>query len=64
MNINKILVRTTGADPGFSWGRGGGGGGAGRKRLSARTHITSGKPEVPYGHDSGPFPGSGSCLGV
>ena len=27
----------------------GGGGGGGRKRLGARTHITSAKPDVPYG---------------
>ena len=42
-----------GADPGFSFG----GGGGGRKKLYARTHITSAKSEVPFGRDPGP-PGS------
>ena len=42
----KTLILTppnpyAGADPGFSFK-----GGGGRKRLCARTHITSAKPEV------------------
>ena len=35
------------------FGGGGGGGGWGRKRLCARTYITSVKPEVPYGRGQG-----------
>ena len=41
------LLVSSGADPWFSFG---GGGGGGRKRLCARTHITSGRgPESTYG---------------
>ena len=50
---NLTIHAKNGADPGFSF-RGGG-----RKRLYARTHITSAKFEVPFGRDPGPAgPGS------
>ena len=40
----------SGADPGFSWG----GGGEGGNIICGLTHITSAKPELPYGRGPGP----------
>ena len=57
MIINHNLF-APGADPGFSFG-----GGGGRKRFCARTHITSARPEVPYGRAQGPRKGPGSSRG-
>ena len=47
----------TGVDPGFSFG---GGGGGGRKRLCARTHITSAEPNSLLAGVQGPLKGPGS----
>ena len=52
---SRVQQEETGADAGFSF-RGGGGGGC--KRLCACTHITSAKPEVPYGRGPGLLTGA------
>ena len=46
-NLNNYALKT-GADPGLSLG-----GGGGHKRKCAHTHITSAKPEVPFGRGPG-----------
>ena len=45
-SVDFTHLRRLGVDPGFSFG--------GHKKLCARTHIISVKPEVPYGRGPGP----------